>query len=47
MIFVPHLTWPTIAWSSLATFAFTWLIEWLLTQKVRSIDMVEALKSVE
>ena len=47
MVFVAHVSWPTILLSSLATFAFTWGIEWLLTRKVRGIDMVEALKSVE
>ncbi len=33
--------------ASAITFAFAWLIQWFLTRKVRSIDMVEALKSVE
>ena len=33
--------------ASVITFVFTWLIQWFLTRKVRSIDMVEALKSVE
>ncbi|MBQ8081305.1 MAG: ABC transporter permease [Clostridia bacterium] len=47
MVFVPHITWLIVLLSSLATFAFTWLIEGLLTRKVRAIDMVEALKSVE
>ena len=47
MIFQAHITWPTVALSSAATFAFTWLIQCFLTRKVRSIDMVEALKSVE
>ena len=47
MIFQAHITWPTVALSSAATFAFTWLIQLFLTRKVRSIDMVEALKSVE
>ena len=47
MVFAPHITWPTVALSSLATFAFTWLIQRFLTRKVRTIDMVEALKSVE
>lgn len=47
MIFSPHITWPTVALSSLATFAFTWLIQRFLTRKVKTIDMVEALKSVE
>ena len=47
MVFQAHITWPTVLLSSVATFAFTWLIQRLLTRKVRSIDMVEALKSVE
>ena len=47
MIFQAHITWPTVVLSSAATFAFTWLIQRFLTRKVRTIDMVEALKSVE
>jgi len=33
--------------ASVITFAFAWLIQWFLTRKVRGINMVEALKSVE
>ena len=47
MVFAPHITWPTIVLSSLATFAFSMLIQLLLASKVKKIDMVEALKSVE
>ncbi len=47
MVFEAHVTWSTWVLSSAVTFAFTWMIEWLLTRKVRKIDMVEALKSVE
>ena len=47
MIFQAHITWPTVVLSSAATFAFTWMIQRFLTRKVRTIDMVEALKSVE
>ena len=34
-------------WASVITIAFSLCIEMLLTRKVRSINMVEALKSVE
>lgn len=47
MVFEAHVSLPTVLLSSLATYAFTWCIEGLLTRKVRRIDMVEALKSVE
>ena len=47
MVFAANITWQSIALASAITFVFTWLIEWVLTRKVRSIDMVEALKSVE
>lgn len=47
MVFVAHVTPQAILVPSLITYAFTFLIEWLLTRKVRHIDMVEALKSVE
>lgn len=33
--------------ASVVTFAFAWMIQWFLTRKVRGINMVEALKSVE
>lgn len=47
MVFVPDITLKSILGSCLVTFAFSCFIEWLLTRKVPSIDMVEALKSVE
>jgi len=47
MIFVSDITWPSIVGACLITFVFSRFIEWLLTRKVPSIDMVEALKSVE
>ena len=47
MVFVPHVTWSTVVLSSVVTFAFMFLIQLLLIRKVRGIDMVEALKSVE
>ena len=47
MVFEAHIAWTSIALSSLITFAFTWLIQRFLARKVRRIDMVEALKSVE
>lgn len=47
MVYASFVRWQSIVIASLITFAFSWLIEWLLTRKVRRIDMVEALKSVE
>ncbi|MBR4711000.1 MAG: ABC transporter permease [Clostridia bacterium] len=47
MVFEAHVSWRTVLFSSLGTYAFTWLIMRLLTRKVKRIDMVEALKSVE
>ena len=47
MVFVANVTFASVIKASVITYAFTFFIEWLLTRKVRSIDMVEALKSVE
>ncbi len=47
MVFIRHVSLRSILLSSLITFAFSLFVEWLLTLKVRKIDMVEALKSVE
>lgn len=47
MVFAANVTFASVIKASLITYAFTFFIEWLLTRKVRSIDMVEALKSVE
>ena len=47
MAFSAMVSLVSILEASAITFVFTWLIQWFLTRKVRSIDMVEALKSVE
>lgn len=47
MVFVARVSFRSILMASIITFVFACLIEYLLTRKVRSIDMVEALKSVE
>lgn len=47
MVFVTHVSWPSILGASIITYAFSFFIQGLLTRKVRTIDMVEALKSVE
>lgn len=47
MVFVANVTLPSILAACLITYVFSFFIETLLTRKVRSIDMVEALKSVE
>ena len=47
MVFVSKVSWFSILGACVITFTFSCMIEGLLTRKVRSIDMVEALKSVE
>ena len=47
MVYVAQVAPKSIVLASLITLAFSLCIEMLLTRKVRSIDMVEALKSVE
>lgn len=47
MVFVATVSPLAILGASAITYAFSFLIEGLLIRKVRSIDMVEALKSVE
>lgn len=47
MVFSSHVTMKSVILSSVITLAFSMLIEILLTRKVRGINMVEALKSVE
>ena len=47
MVFVARVSPVSILLACAITFVFTCMIEYLLTRKVRTIDMVEALKSVE
>lgn len=47
MVFVTRVSILSILGASLITYAFSFCIQGLLTRKVRTIDMVEALKSVE
>ena len=47
MVFVSFVSLRSVLLASVITFVFTVFVEWLLTRKVRGIDMVEALKSVE
>ena len=47
MVYAAQVAPKSIVLASLITMAFSLCIELLLTRKVRSIDMVEALKSVE
>ena len=47
MVFVSYVSFRSVWMASVITFVFTLFVEWLLTRKVRGIDMVEALKSVE
>lgn len=47
MVFVARVSPASILLACAITYVFTCMIEYLLTRKVRTIDMVEALKSVE
>lgn len=47
MVFVRHVSLRSILLASGITYVFSLLVEVFLTRKVRGIDMVEALKSVE
>lgn len=47
MVFVGYVSVQSVVLASVITFVFTVFVEWLLTRKVKEIDMVEALKSVE
>ena len=47
MVFISTVRLPSVLLACTGTFAFSCLIAGLLTRKVRTIDMVEALKSVE
>lgn len=47
MVFASTVEWPSVVIACVATFAFAFFITRLLTRKVKTIDMVEALKSVE
>ena len=47
MVFVTRVSWSSILAACVITYAFSFFIQGLLTRKVRTIDMVEALKSVE
>lgn len=47
MIFVSTVNWDSLVIACVVTYVFSWAITRFLTRKVRSVDMVEALKSVE
>ena len=47
MVFASTVKLPSYAIACVVTYLFSWLITKLLTRKVKTIDMVEALKSVE
>ncbi|MEG2315344.1 MAG: ABC transporter permease, partial [Clostridia bacterium] len=47
MVFVPTVKVVSVLIACVLTFVFGWMITRLLTRKVKKIDMVEALKSVE
>ena len=47
LVFVSFVSMRSVLLASVITFVFTVFVEWLLTRKVRGIDMVEALKSIE
>lgn len=47
MAFMPYVSILSIGIACAVTLAFSLLIQWVLTGKVKTINMVEALKSVE
>lgn len=47
MVFVAHVTVGNVALACAISYVFSFFIQGLLTRKVKTIDMVEALKSVE
>ena len=47
MVFVRHVSARSVLLASVITYVYSLFVEGLLTRKVRGIDMVEALKSVE
>ena len=47
MVFASTVELPSYVIACVVTYLFSWLITKLLTRKVKTIDMVEALKSVE
>ena len=47
MVYASYVSPKSILIASVITFAFSWCVQRFLTRKVKKIDMVEALKSVE
>jgi len=47
MVFASTVNWDSYLIACVVTYVFSWLISRLLTTKVKKVDMVEALKSVE
>ena len=47
MVFASTVEPQSFVIACVVTFVFSWMITHLLTRKVKNIDMVEALKSVE
>ncbi len=47
IVFASTVEWHSYVISGVVTFLFSAFVTWLLTRKVKGIDMVEALKSVE
>jgi len=46
-VFASTVNWDSYLIACVVTYVFSWLISRLLTTKVKKVDMVEALKSVE
>lgn len=47
MQFVPYVSWKAVLIGCVVTYAFSFFVTRFLARKVRGIDMVAALKSVE
>lgn len=46
-VFASTVNWPSYVVSGAVAIAFSMFVTWVLTRKVKTIDMVEALKSIE
>lgn len=47
VVYAPYVQQVSVVLACVITFAFSLFISWLLTQKIKRIDMVEALKGIE
>ncbi len=47
MVYASTVNWQSYLVAAVVTFVFSCFVQWFLTRKVKTIDMVEALKSIE